>query len=425
MKCRLYDSTFEALLQYFRIKNSDMAQRTMKVELASQGFIDETIEFVKQQDRWQPNAGFIDLGMGTVKGDLDSHSKSFTATPDAANAKTEKTKFQYMAELQRINSLVSASLNQFYRYQEQQDREVIRRFLRPNSKDPLVRRFRENCLRQGVPEQLLNCPEAWKVQHERMMGQGNQTLELMVAQEILKLAQAMAPDKQQVAYRNFITSLTHNPQMAQEYFPLQQNKNPDAAQKGRTDFGTCLQGIKVPPPGSDTNLMQYLGAFMTELYTRCKGIEKSGGMTDVKELKGLMNAAQTAKDDLQMLAKNKTAEKTAEKAVKALGEIMNLLKAFQQRLQEQMQKQQQGQQQNGDGGKTKATLIQAAVKAKIKEAESKQKLAHKEAAFKQDMQHKAVHARADIAEQDLRTAADIHRNLFDEENNDDAGSVAE
>jgi hypothetical protein len=415
MKCRIVDSTFEALLQYFRIRNSDMAQRTLKVELANQGFIDETIEFVKQQDRWQPPAQFIELGMGTIKADLDAHSKSFTAQPDAANARTEKTKFQYMAELQRVGSLVSAGINQAYRYQTAEDKEIFRRALLPNSKDPLARRVRENCLRQGVPEKLLNAQKAWDVQHERMTGQGNQTLELMTAQEILKLAQVMAPEKQQVAYRNYVTSMTHNPHMALEYFPEQQNQNPPAGEQARNDFATCLQGIEVPPVGPNINRMQYLAEFVKQLYTRCKAREKNGGMVKPEELQGLGLAAKTANANLQILAKNKAAQKEVQMLSKALGEVMNLLKAFQQRLQEAAKKAQaQQQQQNGDGGKTAAAIIGARTKAQIKAAEAKQKMAHKDAQLKQDMQHKDIRTRADIAAKDLTTASDIHRNLFDE-----------
>jgi hypothetical protein len=424
LKCRILDSTFEALLQYYKVKNMDGVQRALKVELAEQGFIDETIEFVKQQDRWQPNGQFIELGLGMVKGDLDSHSKSFTATPDAGNARTEKTKFQYMAELQRIGALVSAGLNQFYRYQQEQDQEVFRRFCMPGSKDPVVRRARENCLRAGVPEKLINSPEAWRVRHERMMGQGNQTLELMVAESILKISQTMAPDRQQIAYRNYVTALTHNPQMAEEYYPQQQEKNTPAAEQARNDFATTLQGIPVPPVAADTNRMLYTVELLKQLMQRVQQREKGGGMVKPEELQGLALAAQCVKSNLKILAKNKANQKPVEVLGRKLGEIANLLKAFQQRLQQAAKAQQKAQAKNGngDGGKTGAALIGAIAKAKIKEAEGKQKLAHKDAAFKQDMVHRAITTRADVAEQDLRAAADIHRqNLFDEPEEDDAG----
>ena len=423
MKCRLYDSTFEAMLQYFRIKNSDMAQRTLKVELASQGFIDETIEFVGQEERWQANAQFVELGMGSVAQDLASHSKSYTAQPDSNNARTEKTKFQYQAELQRIQSLSSAAITQSYRYQTAEDQEIFRRALKPNSKDPDARRIREECLREGVPEKLLNSPEAWDVQHERMTGQGNATLEQMVSTEILKLAGQMAPDKQQIAFRNHILAMTHNPQMALEYFPIQQEKNTSAEEQARNDFATCLQGIPVPPVGATVNRVRYTVEMTKQLMQRCKQREKTGGMVKPEELQGLGLAAKCVQDNLKILAKNKANAKLVQALSKALGEAANLLKAFQQRLQAAAKAQKEAQQKNGggDGGKTGAALIQASVKAKIKEQEAKQKAAHKDAAFKQELQHKAVRTRADIAEKDVRAAADIHRDMFGEEAGDAGG----
>ena len=425
MKCRLYDSTFEALMQYFRVKNMDGVQRALKVELANMGFVDETIDFIKASERWQPNAQFIELGFGAVKQDLDSHSASWTAQPDAANSRTEKTKFQYMAELQRIGSLVSAGLNQAYKYQQSEDREIFRRLLRPNSKDPAVRRFRENCLRQGVPEKLLNSPEAWDVQHERMMGQGNQTLELMVAESILKIAQVMAPDKQQVAYRNYVTALTHNPQMALEYFPVQQTKNTPAAEQARNDFATLLQGIPVPPVAENVNQVQYVAELLKQLLQRCQQREKAGGMVKPDELKGLALAAKCLQDNLKVMGKSKAMQPIVKKFAQALGQAANLIKAFGQRLQEAAKKaqQQQAKQNGGDGGKTKATVIGAITKAAIKKKEAEQKMAHKDAQFKQDMQHQALRTRADLAAKDLTTASEIRRKgMFEEpEEEDGAG----
>jgi hypothetical protein len=226
----------------------------------------------------------------------------------------------------------------------------------------------------------------------------------------------MAPDKTQIAARNYVTALTHNPQMALEYFPQQQNQNPPAAEQARNDFATCLQGVPVPPVGDNFNRVQYMQEFMKQFFTRCQQIEKAGGMVDKDKLTGLALADQTAKANLQILAKNKTQQKAVKVLAKALGECENLIKAFAQRLQQAMQKQQQAQQQNGgDGGKTKATVIGALVKAKVKDAESKQKLAHKDKEFKQRMMQEGVKTMADVASKDLTTAAEIRRkSLFDE-----------
>ena len=95
LKSRFYDTVFEQLLQYFQVSSMDEVGRAMKIELANMGFLDESIKMVKAQDRWQPNAQFIELGLGQVMRDIQSNSKAWTQNSDAGNSKTEKTKFQH------------------------------------------------------------------------------------------------------------------------------------------------------------------------------------------------------------------------------------------------------------------------------------------------------------------------------------------
>lgn len=423
LKCRFYDSVFEALMQYFQVSSMDDVQRAMKLELANTGFIDDTIQPVKAQDRWQPNSQLIELGLGQNAQDIASHSKSFTQNPDASNSRTEKTKFQYMAELQRMNALVAAGLNQAYTYQKFEDREIFRRLLIPGSKDPLVRRFRENCLRQGVPEKLLNSPEAWDVQHEKMMGQGNQTLEMMVAEELMKLAPGLDPEPQRVVKRNFVTSLTHNPQMAIELVPETPNQNPPAAQQAGWDATQMLKGIPVQP-ATGINHVEYCEAMLKILGERIQAGQKKGGMVAPDELQGMKLMANSVAEHLKILEEDPSQKPVVKKLQDVLTKMGNMIRAFEQRLMAAAKKQQQQGQQNGDGGKqaakVAAPIIMAKTKAAIKAAEAKQKLAHKDAQFKQQLTHEAIRAKADIAKTDLVTAADIKRKRMFEESEDDA-----
>ena len=56
LTCKIYESAFEALMQYFRVNSSDDVQRALKFELANMGFLDDTITPVPAAERWQPNA---------------------------------------------------------------------------------------------------------------------------------------------------------------------------------------------------------------------------------------------------------------------------------------------------------------------------------------------------------------------------------
>ena len=119
-------------------------------------------------------------------------------------------------------------------------------------------------------------------------------------------------------------------------------------------------------------------------------------MVDPKELQGQQNIAQDIASEIKILGMDKEQAKRAKEYAKTLSELVNQIKAFAQRLQAAQKKQQQeqakAQQGNGkgDGGKVAATLIGAATKAKVKEAEAKQKMAHRDAEFKQRLQHNAI-----------------------------------
>ena len=183
---------------------------------------------------------------------------------------------------------------------------MFRRFCRPNSRDPIVRKAREACLRQGVEEKWINNLDAWDVQHERMMGQGNQTLEMMVAEGLLQMVPGMAPEAQIKAKRNYVNALTHNPQLAMEYFPEKQDKNNSAAMQARNDFATMLQGVPVPPAPAEVNRIEYVVAMLTALGQRVQMREKTGGMVKPDELQGLKLTANCLAQNIQILGQDKT-----------------------------------------------------------------------------------------------------------------------
>lgn len=415
LQCRFYDSAFEALMQYFQVDSEDGVQRAMKVELAHMGFIDKTIKMLPASERWQPNAQLIELALGQNQQNIDDSSEGFSQNPQG-NARTEKTKAQYISELQMMAAFVTAALNQAYMYQKFEDQEIFRRVLRPNSKDPLVRSIRERCLRQGVPEKLLSMPEAWDVQHERMMGQGNQTLEMIVAQELLQMAPGLDPEPQRTVKRNFITTLTHNPQMAMELVPESPAKVTPATHTAENDCSSMLNLIQVEPM-TGINHQEYIGKALQILSSRIQmGDKTPQKMVDQKELMGMKLIADAISKHIKIMEPDKTMAPFVKQASDALGKLVNEIKAFEQRLQAAMKKQQQDaakQNGHGEGGEAMAKVLPAVItakaKAKIKEQEAKQKAAHKDLAFMQEIKHKQIRTKADVAAKDLTTAAEIRR----------------
>jgi hypothetical protein len=413
LRCGFYASVFEALMQYFKVNSADDVQRALKFELANMGFLDDTIVPVPANERWQPNANLIELGMQTSQQAIDTNSKSWTQSiSQGPKGTTEKTKFQVAAEIQSMNALVSAGINQAWEDQKFEDRETVRRLMRPNSKDVMAQTFRANCMRQGVPEKIL-VPEAWDVQPEKMMGGGNQTLEMMIAQGLMEIRQTLDPQPQREVSRIFVQALTHQPQLVEMLVP-EKPEISDSIHDTEQCFATLMQGIPVTPK-SGLNAIEVAGVTIKMMQAKVAQIMKTGGVGTPADLLGLSTAAQYAGAFIKQLEGDESEKKNAKGLADALGKVMNEVKAMAQRQQE-MAKKAQAQQQNGAGGidpKTAVAIhgkaLMDAQKLQTKKASDALKLQQTDAKFKQGLVHRHVEHLADIASKDLETAATIHR----------------
>lgn len=419
---RFYDSAFEALLQYFQVDSSDDIQRAMKIELANMGIIDSSIRPVPAKERWQPNANLVELAMQTAQQSIDTNSKSSTGQP-SPQTKERETNLQRMADLQAVNALTSAALQQAYAYAVFEQREIFRRLCILDSRDTRARDFQARCIAQGVPEKLLHNPEAWDIQSEKMTGGGNQTLELMIGQQLMGLRQSLDPEPQRIVTRDFIAAITKNPQKAIELVPEQPAKGTPSMHDASLVAGTLMQGIPVEVQ-TGINHIEYVETMLKILAQQVQLGMKQGGMVDPEKLKGLMAIAQNIAQHIKIIAQDPAEKQRVKKYGDILGKLGNELKAFGQRLQEAMKKRQAQAGNKGNGvdpdavAKAQSTMLLAQTKAKTTEASAAQRLKHKEIAFKQKSIQSAQQHQADISAKDLETAANIRRgriNLFDEE----------
>jgi hypothetical protein len=410
--CKQNEAMFEALLQYFKVKSMDDVQRAMKLELANMGIIDETITPVPAAERWQPNVNLIEYVSGVNQSVIEDNSRWTTGQPKAQN-KERESNFQRMADIQQVNALVSAGLNQAYQYQKFEYRENFRRLLRPNSKDPRARQFRANCLRQGVPEGIL-VPEAWDIQSERMMGGGNQTLEMMIANQIMEWRPMLDPEPQRVALRDSIMALTKNPAKALELVPETPNKVTPSVVQATNAATALLNGVEAPVQ-TGINHIEYVEEMLKILAQRVLNGKQSGGMVDAKELQGLQAIMQNIQQHIAIIAQDPSQKQRVKKYSEMLSKLGNEVKGFEQRLQQAMQAQQK-QQQNGNGkldpkdaAKIQATTATAQSKISLAAKSHAQKTAQRQVQFEQGLKQKQEQHQADIASKDLETAANIQR----------------
>lgn len=431
LRCRVTDSTFENLLQYIRINSLNDAERLKKLDLVNIGFLPEGWNFVTQNDRWQVNENLIQMLINMFRQDMAASSPGFNQDfGQQDSSAVEKTATQITAEINRATSTIGTILQESYSYQEFQYQEIGRRFCVKNSEDIDVRRFRVECLKSGVPAEMLNS-DRWDISAERVLGNGNKQLEIAEAQMIMQQYPLLDPDGQRIAVRNFLSAVTSDPALVDRLKPENPTHITDSVHDAEVSAGSLLLGI---PMGlrQGVNHGEYAATLLGIMSTEIKKIEASGGVGDPDDIAGLQNiAGQTiegqpiegngALNHIQILAQDQEAKAEVKQLMTLLGKMMNQVKAFAQRMQEQ-----QGQQ-NGNGqlppedvAKLKGQLILAEAKAaNMRESHAQkmeqraqshdQKLAQQQQAAQLENANKIRQTQVDESATDLKTAAEIRR----------------
>jgi hypothetical protein len=419
MYCKTQEACFEAMLQMFQVDSAEDLQRALKIELGPFAFIDKTLRPIPANERWQPNAGLIELGLGLTQQVIDQNSKSWTSNPTQQQKKERETNFQRMADLQAINALVGAGISQAYQYKAIEYRETYRRLCIEGSKDVNAQRFQARCIEQGVPEEILYHPERVDIESERMIGGGNQTIETQVSQALMEALPGFPPASQTIIRRDFVLALTKSPAKALELVPDEQPHASFSTDKAGTDVAKLLTGVPVEDlPG--TNQIEYTVAQLKLLGMRVQaGMKK--GMVDQKELQALGAIAQNVGKHIQIIAKDKEQKALVKKLSDALGKLVNEIKGFAQRLAQAAKAAQARQNgQNGQDPKVAAKVreigLTGAAKRKAKAEQDAQKLGQNAAKFEMQTRQDMIEHHANIHKLDLEAAAGIRRGMFEQEN---------
>lgn len=417
--CKIQEATFESLLQYFRVKSMDDVERALKVELVNRGFIDESINFIKADERWQTDARLAELAYQTNDQIITQNSSSAVPNTNYSQDRVEKTKYQVMTETNAMTTLISAALLQAYQYQTFEYQEIFRRFCRKNSRDPDVREFRNNCLKAGVPEEVL-VPEAWDISSEQVMGAGNKTLEMTIAQQLLEMRNLYDPEPQRKILRDVTLAITDNAAMTDELVPEKPEKVTDSVHDAQLATGTLMLGLPVAIKAG-MNHIEYVETLLSNMALVIHRIESKGGMAQETEIVGLQNMAQHVAGHIKIIAQDEQEKQRVKQYGDELGKLMNLVKGYEQRLQEQQQQAAaQGPQLDPkDQAKILGMQLQAKVKAENMQQSHGARTAQKQVTFEQqerqkaqaheqELAQKAQEAQLDLSTKAAETAIDLH-----------------
>lgn len=408
MRCKFSEAVFEQLMIYFRVKNSEDAQRTLKVDLINKGLIDDSVEFIKASDRYQVNTQLAQMGLMENANLIAQNASSYTTQPQQGQNQVEKTKFQVMAETNAITSLVSAGLGQAYLYQKPEYREIFRRFTIKGSRDPEVRTFQANCLRQGVPPEALYHPECWEQEPDRVMGAGNKTLEMAVSQQLMSMRNLYDPEAQRKILYDVTLAVTDDAARADSLVPKRVTQITDSVHDAQLAAGVLMQGLPVAMKGG-MNHIEYVDTLMATLAMIVTKAMQTR-QTTPESIGGMQNMAAHIQQHIDRIAQDPEEGQRVKQYGDQLGKVNNLIKALAQQLQEKMQ---QEAQQNGGGmseeqAKIQAMLISAKAKAESTSNAHAQRTAQRQIQFEMQQDQKRREFEARMEQERLQMEQELH-----------------
>ncbi len=445
--CKFSEAVFENLMMYMRVKSLDDAERALKIELANRGFIDESVQFLRPEERWQINEQLAMLGLQNNEKIITGNASSFIQRQNFQESRTEKTKFQVQAEVNASTALIGAAVLQAYAYKKFEYIEIFRRFCKDNSRDVEVRNFRNDCLKEGVPPEALR-PECWNVEPEKVLGGGNKTMQLQISEWLMQHRAEYDPEPQRQILRRATFNITDDAALTDLLVPEKPVAVTDSIHDAQLSVGTLIDGLPVAVK-TGMNHIEYIQTYLTTMQMVLQKIEARGGMAGPDELDGLQSlAGQTIEgqpvpsggvtNHLDILAQDPQQQEAVKKFTDTLAQLMNEVKKLAQNY-EQAMKQQQGQGNGQMSPEAQAKIVEAEILAKGKDkraAESHaEKTAQRQVSFEMqqkqaqekhalEMRKQAMQLGHDLAARSAETDAEIafEKRRVDNEPKKPAGS---
>lgn len=416
LRCKVNDAVFESLLQYFRVSNPDDKERITKIDLHDLGVVPEGVSFVTQAERWQLNQAVIELVLTQNMDRMQKAATQYREGREMDTDKKEKTATEIMAKVNSANALVGALLIQAYQYAGFQYNEVARRFCIHNSRDADVRDFRARCLKKGIPEDMLDS-DRWNIEPERVLGSGNKTLEIAMADKLMAIRPQLDPESQRLVDHIYCMANTDNPDMANRLVPMEGRTLSSSAHEADVALGTLLAGLPVRPKHGENNV-EFIESWLSGLAKAIQIIQTSGQPPTPEKILGLQNLAMHIGIRIQLLGQDKNEKAQAKEFMQGLTQLMKQVQQL-----SQMPAQAPG----GNGGldpkdaaKIAATQATAQSKIQIGQQAADQKRRQRGEAFAmqqaQDKERHAMEMRKqaqktvqDSAAKDIVTASEIRR----------------
>lgn len=380
IQCRFLQHVCEHMNVWLRTQDVQGKQRALKVDLYDKAILPDGVSVVPQAERHNINPQLVELAMEKVQELKQSAALAYTQDMEPGR-NPDETATGVMARVSAVNAMMTGLLLTAKNYEAYANKEICRRLCLRNSPDPMAQRFQKACRDFGIPSVYVNA-ELWDIEQDMPMGNGNPTMEMAQAQQLLQLRPLLPPTAQQEALNEIVTTYTGDPKKADRWVPVDRQRGvTDAQEHAELAFSTLMYGVPVRQR-EGLSLIDQIDTLIGLLSGVIAQIEQNGNVTDQREINGLNNVAQYTNTLIQQLAQDDAQKPLTKQFADDLGQLTNLIKGFQQRVTEQQQSA------GEDASKAQAVMMKAANDVKIKEAKANQQMTHKDQAFTLDERRK-------------------------------------
>lgn len=410
--CKLSEAVMEQFMWFFQTAGNQDLVRLKKANFQHMGIIPQGVKFLTPSERYTPNMPLIEMAFSRNRQQLGDMSSTFTRGYDEGKGQG-RTATETMAIVNSSQALSSGIMELSYDYARALYREQVRRLCLKNSTDPMAREFRLACLKDGIPEDMLDVNK-WSIEPEQVIGGGSKTMQMATIGFLNQIRKNLPPNGQRVVDHISVEASTDQPDLAEEIAPLGDG-NPISNSTNVAQLATdrIMRGLPFQAP-KDAIYEDYVMVWMVDMGLTIQKIMQRGGTATPDELGGLMNMAKHIGAFLQVMASNEDDKEKTKQLQDSFGQLMNHVKGLEQRLQESMK--QSGA--NGDGAQgdpktaaaVQSTILMAQTKAKVLEETAALKRQHKDEQFQADQQRKDLQTEAEIARGGVRTRHELMAN---------------
>lgn len=402
-RCRLLQHVHEDMNVWYRVNDPTGRARATKIDLFNMAVVPEGVSVVPRTERHSINGDLALTMLANITQLKNEAAVTYTQQLDTGTQK-EQTATETMANVHRVNAMMEGLLSRFFRSETYAYHEIARRFCRKNSTNNDVQKFQRRCLQYGIPPQLLDVDQ-WDIEPETPMGNGNPTMAMAKANQLLQMRPMFNASAQQEILHQ-ATVVFAGPKQAARWAPVDGLADvTDAKQAAEFAFGTLMEGVMVQLK-QGLSMLEQAQTLIGMMAGKVASIEQRGNMAEWSEVTGLRTVEQYVRGLVAMLGQDPAQKPVVKQIEDVLGKLMNSVKGFEQRLMEQQQ-QGNGQMDSQAMAKIQANLMSAQVKAQTKEQSEAQKRQHKEISFQADEQRKTLQTMADIRREGMKAHAEV------------------